>query len=165
MRRARVTHRHLDDAPHDGPARVETLIDERLHRHGVREKSSIVGAAVRPLVEAEQTSSSRVHDLHFAAEVDDEQPGRQAGDDLLAEPFGGFGPKRHGAFLRLEVGDCLLQRHRQERRFGAALTRPRTCGPCGRKDSRDAEHQYCGERHDNRRQSQKHQASGRHGYE
>src|SRR5438445_2257452 len=65
--------------------------------------------------DVEHASAGWIDDPHLALETDDQEAGRQAGDDLAAQPLGGFRPSRRRALLGLELGDGFLKGRRQER--------------------------------------------------
>ena len=56
-----------------------------------------------PIREPEQAPAGRIDDADLAVEIDDDETGGEARDDLPAQPLGGFRPRRHRTLLRLEL--------------------------------------------------------------
>ena len=88
------------------------------------------------------------------SQADDEQAGRQARDDFAAQALGRVGARRGRALLRLQLGDRLLQRGRQQRGLGAAAARA-ALGVGGRGGkAQQRERQHRDQRGDQRRQAE-----------
>ena len=70
---------------------------------------------------AEQPTPRGVENLHGARDVDHEQPGRQAIDDLIAQPLGRFRPRVGLALLLSNPFHCLAERLAKENGLVARL--------------------------------------------
>ena len=71
--------------------------------------------------EVEDAPRRGVDRLHQAGAIDDDQARREAFDDLVGQPLRRFGARRRGALLLLQLGQRILQRHRQHRALAAVL--------------------------------------------
>ena len=102
--------------------------------------------------EPQQAPAGRIDDADLAVEIDDDEAGREARDDLQAQPLGGLGPRRHRTLLRLELRDRVLERRRQQRVLHAALTIVATHVARGGRKAQHGEHEDGDEAADDARQ-------------
>ena len=82
------------------------------------------------------------------AEVDDEQAGGEAGDDLVAQPLGRLGARLHRALLRPQVAQRVLHRRGHEHRLAAAARRALVMLRGGDDEAEDRVRENRGERRD-----------------
>jgi hypothetical protein len=107
--------------------------------------------------------AGRIQRPNHAGVVDDKEAGGEAGDDLFAEAFGGFGARFHGALLQAQIAQRIFHRRRHQRRLPAIERTP--LGHLARGDDELDQRigQHRGERGDNRRQAEEEEAGLVHG--
>ena len=71
----------------------------------------------RRVGQVQQAAAGGIQNAEPRVAANHEQPGREALDNLAAEPLGRFGARRHLALLRFQLRQRILQRRRDERAF------------------------------------------------
>ena len=99
-------------------AGIETLLDDRGERRRGEQHVVDVAASIR-FGHAQQAPPGRVERFHAVIVADDEQPRRQAGDDLVAQALGGFGARGHAPARAAQPRIASSMADGHERRFGA----------------------------------------------
>jgi hypothetical protein len=122
--------------PVNGTARRTTGFEHVGERPGVLQHFT-----VRPLPtrtgETEHRLPGWIERPDDALAIDDEKPGREAGDNLAAEALGCFGASLHCAFAVAKLADGVFHCRRHERGFGARLPIVARRGAGGGKDAQD----------------------------
>ncbi len=111
--------------PVNGTARRTTGRDVVRHSSSTSASgpASFSTVAVRALPvaagEAQHRLARRIQRTNDALTIDDEEPGREAGDDLTAQPLGRFRAKLHRALAVAQLAHRIFHRGRHERGLGA----------------------------------------------
>ena len=90
-----------------------------------------------------------VQDPDLAVQVDDQQSGREARDDLAAQALGRFSAGRGGPLLSFELRHRLLQRGGEQRRLRAPAHGAARVAR-GREETQHGEYQHRHEKRDDR---------------
>jgi hypothetical protein len=157
MRRRVSARSQLHLTPTDRLPACQALFDDaREWRRSARQH--LADVAVRVSVRhPEQPAARRIERLDGVIAIDHEQAGREAGDDLVAQPLGRFRPRGEHLLAQSEARDRLLHRRRHEDGLGPAIVaRPFGHRPRCRERPQNREDEHRRKRGDDRRQAEEH---------
>ncbi len=149
--RPRVGHRHA--APEDwAPCRKALVDDVRQHRLG---QQAAVVVERRGISHMQHPAAGRIENPHLAVQPHDQQPGGEAGDDLVAHAFARLRPGGSGALLRFQFRDGFGERGGEDGRVTHVPAVPPRVARGGNEAERREDHRRRHAGHDGRQAEQR----------